>query len=167
MVGIAECSPQLFPPGEASSSRLVGISTEGEARAGPSRVLGDASPINSDDVESVVCSLLSDEEPVTLEEEEDEDIPTDYDKEALAEWYMPPKEAGSGAAVEIDDARASICNENKFLVKGLIDFAYPDDYQLVLPAEGDKITNCPPVHVAIYAHSATFPPSFSLGPFYC
>lgn len=102
--------PQLFLPGATSSSRPADIYVEGEARAGTARAQGEVSPVNSDDVESVVCSLLSDEESDTLEVEEDEDILSHSDKEALAEWYMPPNEVGSDAAVAIDDAWASICN---------------------------------------------------------
>lgn len=57
MVGIAEHSPQLFPPGEASLFRPAGLTTEGEARTGPSHAPGEASPVNSEDVESVLSAL--------------------------------------------------------------------------------------------------------------
>lgn len=108
--------------------------------------------------------MLSDEEFITLEAD-DEEILTDSDEEALAECYMPPNEAGSAAAVAIDAAWANICDENNFLVKGPIYFSFPDDYQLVLPAEGDKKTDCPPGHIAIHAHMLDFGLRFRLDPF--
>lgn len=50
------------------------MAAEAKAKAGPSQAQGEASSVNSDDVDSVVWSLLSDKESVTLEAEEDEDL---------------------------------------------------------------------------------------------
>lgn len=100
------------------------MAAEAEAKAGPSQAQGEASSVNSDDVDSVVWSLLSDKESVTLEAEEDEYlseiISIESDEEALAKWYMPPNEAGSAASVKVDDVRATVYRENRFLVKGSI-----------------------------------------------
>lgn len=107
---------------------------------------------------------MSDEESITLEAE-DEEIPSDSDEAALAEWYIPPNEAGSAAAMAIDAAWENICRENNFLVKGPIYFAFPDDCWLELPAEGDNIIDRPSGYVAIYAHMLDFGLRFPLDPF--
>lgn len=78
---------------------------------------------------------------------------------------MPPNEAGSAAFIVFDMGWVGICVENRFLTKGAIYFAFPDDYRLVMPAEGDKIIDCPPGHVAIYAHMLDFGLRFPLDPF--
>lgn len=152
MMGLVERSPVLFPPSEASSSRPVGVATEGEAIAGPFQRLGKASSVNSDEVASVVRSFLSDEESGTLEADDDKDPPEiiidDSDEEALEEPYMPPHEVGSAASVVLDMGWVGICIENRFLTKGPAYFAFPNDYRLMMRVEGDKITDCPPRHVA-------------------
>lgn len=59
IVGLAEHSPQLFPLGEASSSRPVGRATEGEAIARPSRCPREVSSVDSDELKvSCVPSCL-------------------------------------------------------------------------------------------------------------
>lgn len=101
MVGLAERSPQLFPLGEALSSRLVGVA-EHEAIAGPSRRPDEVSSVDSDEVDSVVRALESDGESTSLEAEEDEDPPeviSEEDEIGLVDLYMPPSEAGSAASV--------------------------------------------------------------------
>ena len=154
IVGLAERSLQLFPPGETSSSRPAGVAVEDEAILGPSRVQEEVSSVDSNELDSVVRSLSSDGISITLEGDEDEDppeiIPDDSDEEALAELYMPPNEVGSAASVAVDMGWIGIYLENQFCNKGPIYFAFPDGYKLVLPAEGGRITDCPPGHVAIY-----------------
>ena len=79
---------------------------------------------------------------------------------------MPPSEAGSAATVQIDGDWAAICLDNKFLTKGPQYFAFPDDYKLVLPASGSRVTDCLAGHVAIYAHMHDFGLRFPLDPFF-
>ena len=127
------------------------------------------SSLDSDKVESFVRSLLSDEDSVTLETDEDEDPPeiildNSYE-EPLAEWYMPPNKAGSAASVAVIMGWVGTCLENHFLTEGPIYSSFPNEYGLALAAEGDRITNCPLGHVAIYAHMLDFGLPFPLDPF--
>lgn len=93
---------------------------KGEAIAELSRCPVEVSSMDSDEVENVVRALESDIESTTIEAEEDEDppevIPEEEDEVGLADLYMPP---GSVASVKVDDGWATVCRENKFLVKGL------------------------------------------------
>lgn len=99
----------------------------------------------------------------TLEAKKDSDredpveiIPEESDKEGLAELYMPPREPDSATVVQVDGGWADICRGNKFLIKGPEYFAFPDEYKLVLSAEGSCVTDCPAGHAAIYAHMLDF-----------
>lgn len=92
------------------------MAEEGEAVAGPSKVQEELPFVDSDEVESVVPSLLSDGESVALEVDEDED-PLEFnlvvfDEEALVECYMPPNEAGCAASVAINMGWVCTCLEN-------------------------------------------------------
>lgn len=92
------------------------MAEEGEAVAGPSKVQEELPFVDSDEVESVVPSLLSDGESVALEVDEDED-PLEFnlvvfDEEALVECYMPHNEAGCAASVAINMGWVCTCLEN-------------------------------------------------------
>lgn len=78
---------------------------------------------------------------------------------------MPPNEAGSAPSVQVDSEWLEICVENRYCVKGPEYFAFLDGHDLVLPAVGSRVTDCPAGHVAIYAHMLDFGLRFPLDPF--
>ena len=163
-------APQYYSPsGEPSSFRPIGAVEEGEAVARPSRIEEEVSSVDSNEVDSMLRSLMSDGESTTLEAGEDEDPPDiileEDGEDVLADLYMPPNEVGSAASVQSNSDWIEICMENRFLTKGSIYFAFPDGYELVLPAAGSRITNCPSTHIAIYVHMLDFGFRFPLDPF--
>ena len=93
MLGLAERYPELFPPGEPSSSRPVRVVERGETSVRPTSNEVVVSSVDSDEVDSVVRALEeSDEESTTIEPEEDEDredppevIPKELDEDGLAD----------------------------------------------------------------------------------
>lgn len=129
MVRLAKCSPLLFPPGESSSSRPLEVAERGEAAPEPSRINDEVSSVHSDEVDSVVRSLMSCGESTTLEA----DIPEEDDDEALAELYMPPNETGNATFVHVNMGWVDVYLENRFCTKGPVYFAFPDEYKLLLP----------------------------------
>lgn len=172
MRGLAEHSPELFPAGSSPVRRSTFEVGETSHRPVPREI--PASPVHSDAVESVEKYVAgTDEESTTLEAESDSDqedppeiIPEDSDEDALAELYMPPSDEGCAGSVQLDIGWAKTCRQSKFLIKGPQYFAFPDDYTLVLPAEGSRVTDCPSGHVAIYAHMLDFGLRFPLDPFF-
>lgn len=125
--------------------------------------------IDSNEVDSVVRSRMSDGESTTLKPEEDEEPPEvileEDDEVSLADLYMPPNEAGSAASVQVDLDWMEICKENRLCMKGLKYYAFPDGYELVLSVVGSRVTDCPAGHVAIYAHTLDIGLYFPLDPF--
>lgn len=107
MLGLAERSPELFPPSEPSSSRPVRVVERGETSVRPTPKDVVVSSVDSDEVNSVVWALeQSTEESTTIEAEEDEDredppevIPEESDEDELVDLYMPPNEPGGAASM--------------------------------------------------------------------
>lgn len=58
-----------------------------------------------------------------------------------------------------------ISMENIFRIKGPKYFSFPDEYELVLPAVGSRVIDCPLGRVAIYAHMLDFGLRLPLHPF--
>lgn len=160
MIGLAKCSPLLFPPGETSSSRLVGVLEEdAPTRHSDEMVEGDGmeddvSFVDADDVDSDLRDMMSDEKLTTFEAGDDEyplEVILEDDDETLDDLYMPPCEAGSLAYVQIDPSWRRMCLSNKFCSRGAEAFAFQEGYELVMPSEGSRVTECLIGHVAVYA----------------
>lgn len=106
MSGLAERSPLLFPPGEPSSSRSARVLEESPPTpqsSGDEMAEGDGmedenikeddmedevSYVDSDDVNSVMCDMMSDAESTSLEADDDEDPHISSRRMTMRPWTI-------------------------------------------------------------------------------
>lgn len=168
-IGLVEHSPFLFSHGEPSSSKATRVLEDGAPTPQSSDDMeDDVSSVDSKEVDIVLCDMMSDVESTYLETNDDEDLPKvipEDDDETLDDLYMPPYEADSPSFVQIDLIWRKTALGNMFCSTGAKAFAFPDGYELLMPSEGCRVTDCHPGHVAVYRHMLDFGLGFPLDPF--